>query len=149
MHSSFFIIFRKNFGDIEVDIFFDKYDFDYKRSVAAALAADDVTLELKDDVGTENVDLIEDLASARQEEEVADSSSAVNVDRPRSGKEARQRRRERIASALSRANGGDGGDADKDVEAEEEDQPVGYEEYERYLVKAALNQKILQLRLSV
>ena len=107
-----------------------------------------MTLELKDDVGTENVDLIEDLASARQEEEVADSSSAVNVDRPRSGKEARQRRRERIASALSRANGGDGGDADKDVE-KEEDQPVGYEEYERYLVKAALNQKILQLRLSV
>ena len=129
----FFLIFRKNFGDIEVDIFFDKYDFDYKRSVAAALAADDVTLELKDDVDSQNVDLIEDLASARQEEAVADSSSAVNVDRPRSGKEARQRRRERIASALSRGDGGDGGDADKDME-EEEEQPVGYEEYERYLV---------------
>merc|ERR1712156_491937 len=72
---------RKNFGDIEVDIFFEKYDFDYKRSLANALAADDITLEMKDeDLETEN----------------------VGQDRPRSGKEGRQRRAERIASASGR-----------------------------------------------
>ena len=128
-------IFRKNFGDIEVEIFFDKYDFDYKRSVAAALHTDDLDLQLSDEKNCEKVDLVADLVSARQEEEedVADSTSSLPVDRPRSGKEARQRRAERIASARSRTggdDGGDGGDADKGVE-EEKEEPVGYEEYER------------------
>ena len=73
--------------------------------MAAALAAEDVTLELEEDQNSQNVDLMADLASARQEEEEeeeeeegeADSTSisAVNVDRPRSGKEARQRRAQR------------------------------------------------------
>ena len=97
------------------------------------MAAEDVSLELKDDKTSENVDLLADLTSARGEEAVSDSTSTGNVDRPRSGKEARQRRAERIASALSRgagANGGDGGDDDKDVD-EEDDKPVDYEEYER------------------
>ena len=97
------------------------------------MAAEDVSLELKDDKTSENVDLLADLTSGRGEEAVSDSTSTGNVDRPRSGKEARQRRAERIASALSRgagANGGDGGDDDKDVD-EEDDKPVDYEEYER------------------
>ena len=97
------------------------------------MTAEDVSLELKDDKTSENVDLLADLTSARGEEAVSDSTSTGNVDRPRSGKEARQRRAERIASALSRGaggDGGDGGDDDKDVD-EEDDQPVDYEEYER------------------
>ena len=94
------------------------------------MTAEDVSLELKDDKTSENVDLLADLTSARGEEAVSDSTSTGNVDRPRSGKEARQRRAERIASALSRGAGGDGGDDDKDVD-EEDDQPVDYEEYER------------------
>ena len=100
------------------------------------MTAEDVSLELKDDKTSENVDLLADLTSARGEEAVSDSTSTGNVDRPRSGKEARQRRAERIASALSRgagANGGDGGDGgddDKDLD-EEDDKPVDYEEYER------------------
>ena len=97
------------------------------------MAAEDVSLELKDDKTSENVDLLADLTSARGEEAVSDSTSTGNVDRPRSGKEARQRRAERIASALSRGaggDGGDGGDDDKDVD-EEDDKPVDYEEYER------------------
>ena len=94
------------------------------------MTAEDVSLELKDDKTSENVDLLADLTSARGEEAVSDSTSTGNVDRPRSGKEARQRRAERIASALSRGAGGDGGDDDKDVD-EEDDKPVDYEEYER------------------
>ena len=97
------------------------------------MTAEDVSLELKDDKTSENVDLLADLTSARGEEAVSDSTSTGNVDRPRSGKEARQRRAERIASALSRgagANGGDGGDDDKDLD-KEDDKPVDYEEYER------------------
>ena len=102
------LVYRKDFGDIEVDIFFDKYDFDYKRSVANAVAAEDVTLDLK------------------EEEEKKDIES---VDRPRSGKEARQRRKERIAlSARSRNDGDEVLDGSED---EDEEQPVGYEEYER------------------
>ena len=100
--------------------------------MAAALATDDVSLELRDDKTREDVDLMADLTSAREEETVTDSTSAGNVDRPRSGKEARQRRAERIASALSRGGGGGGGGGDDDKDDEEEDDPpVGYEEYER------------------
>ena len=102
-------MFRKNFGDIEVDIFFEKYDFDYKRSLANALAADDINLEMKDeDLETEN----------------------VGQDRPRSGKEARQRRAERIASASGRDRKIECDDSDLETDTED-DQPVNYEEYER------------------
>ena len=97
------------------------------------MTAEDVSLELKDDKTSENVDLLADLTSARGEEAVSDSTSTGNVDRPRSGKEARQRRAERIASALSRGAGGDGGDGGDDDKNlyEEDDKPVDYEEYER------------------
>ena len=99
--------------------------------MAAALATDDVSLELRDDKTREDVDLMADLTSAREEETVTDSTSAGNLDRPRSGKEARKRRAERIASALSRGGGGGGGGDDDKDDDEEDDPPVGYEEYER------------------
>ena len=40
-----YLHFRRNFGEIEVDIFFERFEFDYKRDVANA-DLDDVQLEL-------------------------------------------------------------------------------------------------------
>ena len=81
--------------------------------MAAALSADDVTLELEDGGDIVKTDLV----------------TEENVDRPRSGKEARQRRAERIASAsaLTRTSGDE---AETDDQGEE-DEPLRYEEYER------------------
>ena len=89
-----------------MDIFFEKFEFDYKRSVTNALSAEDVTLELRE---------------AGEDPETAD------LKRPRSGKEARRMRAERISSASARL---------REAEADEEDggeceEQVEYEEYER------------------
>ena len=54
----------------------------------------------------------------------------VGQDRPRSGKEARQRRAERIASASGRDRKIESDDSDLETDTED-DQPVNYEEYER------------------
>ena len=74
-----------------MDIFFEKFEFDYKRSVTNALSAEDVTLELRE---------------AGEDPETAD------LKRPRSGKEARRMRAERISSASARL---------REAEADEED----------------------------
>ena len=89
-----------------MDIFFEKFEFDYKRSVTNALSAEDVTLELRED---------------------GEDPETADLKRPRSGKEARRMRAERISSASARP---------REVEADEEDggeceEQVEYEEYER------------------
>ena len=45
MNDCCYLHFRRNFGEIEVDIFFERFEFDYKRDVANA-DLDDVQLEL-------------------------------------------------------------------------------------------------------
>jgi len=117
---------KHNFGEIEVDIFFENFEWDYKRDVANA-DINEIELELED-VDPEQGTILESIET-----------------RPMSGKEARQKRAERIASAISRINP-DENTENKNIEEES----IEYELFESLSkrvediehISSAINKKI-------
>ena len=124
---------KRNFGDMEVEIFFERFEFDMKHDMLnldideVELTLDDDNIEnpVKDPVKVNKLYPDSEAISSMQifQTEPIRPRTVESMGRPMSGKEARQRRAERIQSAASRIL--------ETEEAQEVEEPVEYEEFEQ------------------